>query len=265
MAAATGIERARRREAAIAWAIRVGTFVVFATLWELAVARVDNPVLATFTGTIRGFIDLAFVTGDLWAPFWTSNQAMVIGYALAIVTAIPVGLAAGRYKTLDRMSDPYLAIFLAVPVAPLIPVVIVALGLGLASRVLIVYFFVFVFLAINTRAGVRTIDQALPQMAKSFGANELETWRMVIMPGAFPAIFAGLRIGLGRAIAGMVIVELLLVASGIGRLLLESSGKLKGDRLHGLVLAVILEALIFLGVMRAIERRAMPWADDAAS
>lgn len=260
----TGPKRSARREAFISFMLRLGTFVLFAAFWQIAASRVDNPVLATFTEAVAGFVDLTIITRDVWEPLWISNQAMILGYVLGILTAIPLGLAAGRSKILDRMADPYVAIFLAVPIAPLIPVVIVALGLGLASRVLIVYFFVFVFVAVNTRAGVRQVDRTLPEMAKSFGANEREIWRMVIIPGSQPAIFAGLRIGLGRAIAGMVIVELLLVASGIGRILLQAAGRLQGGRLFGIVLVVVMESLILLSFMRLIEQRSASWAHDAS-
>jgi len=254
----------RRRERMNVWLARIVTFVIFALAWQWAASRADDPVLATFTETISGFIELAFVSGELWEPFWVSNQAMIIGYLAAVLTAIPLGLASGRSRTLDRMADPYVAIFLAVPIAPLIPVVIVALGIGLAARALIVFFFAFVFMSVNTRAGVKQVDHSLPEMAVSFGASETDVWRMVIVPGALPAIFAGLRIGLGRAIAGMVIVELLLVASGIGRLLLATAGRLQGDLLFGLVLAIVLESLLLLSLMRVLERRMTPWSHDAS-
>lgn len=254
----------RLNERAIAWLLRIATFIVFAGLWQIYGSQSENPMMASFTETVRGFWELTVVTGELWQPLLITNQAMVIGYLLAVVTAIPLGLAAGRSKTLDRMADPYVAIFNAVPIAPLIPVVIIALGLGLPSRVLIVYFFAFVFMAVNTRAGVRKVDRTLPEMATSFGANETEVWRLVVVPGALPSIFAGLRIGLGRAIAGMVIVELLLVASGIGRILLRTSGRLQGDLVFGIVMAIVLESLILLAAMRMLERKLTPWAHDAS-
>jgi NitT/TauT family transport system permease protein len=219
-------------------------------------------LIPTFTGMLAGFVDLLFVNGRIWEPLLISNQALVLGYLLSIVVAIPLGLAAGRAKVIDRILNPYVGIILAVPIAPLIPIVITALGLELASRVMIVFLFSFIYITVNTRAGVRTVDPGLIEMAKSFGANERQVWRRIIIPGAIPAIFAGLRIGLGRAIAGMVIVELLLVASGLGRLLLEFSGRLQADLVFATVLVVIVEALLLLSTMRLVEKRAAPWSHD---
>ncbi len=99
-------------------------------------------------------------------------------------------------------------------------------------------------------------------MAKSFGASEGQIWRRIVIPGAMPAIFAGMRIGLGRAITGMVMVELILVASGLGRLLLEFSGRMQSDLVFATVLAVIIEALALLAGMQALEKRITRWAPD---
>jgi NitT/TauT family transport system permease protein len=262
MVASVG-RRARRREARIAWGLRLLTFAVFAGFWQLAAGRMDNALIPTFAETVRGLYRL-FTDGQLWGPLLVSNQAMLLGFAIAVIVGIPWGLLAGRFRLLDRVSNPYVGILLAVPIAPLIPIVITALGLGLASRVLIVVLFSFIFIAVNTRAGVRNVDSSLTEMARSFGANERQTWWGIVLPSALPAIFAGLRIGLGRSIAGMVLVELLLVATGVGRLVLDFTGRLEADLLFATVTAVVLEALLLLSAMRMLERRIAPWARDTA-
>lgn len=245
-----------------AWSLRIWVFVLFALSWQLSAVFMKNMLIPTFTETIGGFIQLVFVSGRIWEPLYISNQALVLGYLLSVVVAIPLGLAAGRLRLVDRILNPYIGVLLAIPVAPLIPIAITALGLGLASRVAIVFLFTFIFITVNTRAGVRNVDQGLIEMAKSFGANEKQIWRRIVIPGAVPAIFAGLRIGLGRAVAGMVIVELLLVASGLGRLLLEFAGRLQADFVFATVLVVILEALLLLNVMAFAEKKVAPWAHD---
>jgi NitT/TauT family transport system permease protein len=249
-------------ETFIAWRLRLMVLLLIAGPWEFFAARMENMLIPTFSETILGFVTLVFIDGSLWKPFFISNQALVIGYLLSIIIAVPLGLAAGRFRLVDRIVSPYNGVLLAIPIAPLIPVVIIALGLGLASRVIIIVLFTFVFISVNTRTGVRSVESSLVDMAKSFGATERQIWRKVVLPGAMPAIFAGLRIGLGRAVAGMVIVELLLVATGIGRVLLQYSGRLQADFVFAVVLAVVLEAIILLSLMRRIEERVTPWAHD---
>jgi ABC-type nitrate/sulfonate/bicarbonate transport system permease component len=246
------------------WMLRILVFVLFALSWQVSAVFMKNMLIPTFTETISGFIQLVFVSGRIWQPLYISNQALVLGYILSVLIAIPLGLAAGRVRWIDKILNPYIGVFLAIPVAPLIPIAITALGLGLASRVAIVFLFTFVFIAVNTRAGVRNVDPGLIEMAKSFGANERQIWRRIVIPGAVPAIFAGLRIGLGRAVGGMVIVELLLVASGLGRLLLEFAGRLQAEFVFATVLVVIIEALLLLSAMRFAEQKVAPWAHDSS-
>ena len=242
-----------------AWALRLGVFSVFLAVWE-ALARASHSFLIpTFTETVGAILQLAFVNRRIWEPLLISNQALVLGYGLSVLIGVPLGLAAGRVEGLERAINPYAAILLALPVAPLIPIVIIALGLTLAARVAIVVLFTVIFIFVNARAGVRNVDPQLIEMAVSFGASERQIWRKVVLPGAMPALFAGLRIGLGRAIAGMVVVELILVASGVGRLLLEFTGRLESDYVFATVAIVVGEALLLLELMRRIELRVAPW------
>ena len=244
------------------WALRLAVFVAAVSVWEIFLSHSQNFLLPTFSHTAVALFHLFFQEPRFWEALYISNQALLVGYAAAVAIGVPLGLLAGRVRSMDRMLNPYVGVLLVMPVAPLIPIVIIALGLGLAARVFIVVLFAVVFITINTRAGVRGVEPALIEMAQSFGANEAQIWRRIIVPGALPAIFAGLRIGLGRAITGMVMVELLLVASGLGRLLLEFSGRMQSDLVFATVLAVIIEALILLSTMQAIERRVARWAPD---
>ncbi|MBI4492063.1 MAG: ABC transporter permease [Chloroflexi bacterium] len=264
MKAAAAARKSRREEAIAAWRLRIVVFALFVAVWELSARRMENLLIPTFTEMVGGFVRLVFVTGRVWEPLLISNQALVLGYLLSVVMGIPLGLAAGRSRWINRLMNPYIGLVLAVPVAPLIPILITALGLGLASRVVLVVLFAFIFITVNTRAGVRNVDPSLIEMAQSFGANEGQIWRKIVIPGAVPAIFAGLRIGLGRAIAGMVIVELLLVATGVGRLLLEFAGRLQADLVFATVFAIIVEAVVLVTAMQVVERKVAPWAHDVA-
>ena len=243
------------------WILRICVFVAALGLWDMFVRYSRNFLLPT-SNEMAGALFRLSLDSRFWEALLISNQALVLGYAVSVLIGIPLGLIAGRLPWMDRLLNPYVGVLLAMPVAPLIPIVVIAFGLGLSARVFIVVLFAFVFITVNTRAGVRNVDYTLIEMAKSFGASESQIWRRIVIPGALPAIFAGMRIGLGRSITGMVMVELLLVASGLGRLLLEFSGRMQSDLVFATVLAVIVEALALLTAMRAIERRMVAWAPD---
>ena len=244
-------------------AIRLLVLALFAGVWQWLAVRSDSLLIPTFTETVDGLFQLMFQDGDLWGPLWESNKAVVIGFPVAVVTAVPIGLAMARWTYFGRFMNPWAILLLALPIAPLTPLLILGFGIGMTSRVIVVVLFCWVFIALNTRAGVRGVDPSLIEMARAFDANERQVWRFILLRGAMPGIMAGLRIGLARAIAGMVVVELLMVPAGVGGLMLRFRGQFEAGLVFAVVLAVILESVLILFAMRALERRLVPWANAA--
>lgn len=239
--------------------VRIGTLFVFALVWEVGARWTDSILIPTFTEGMRALWEISFVTGELWPALARSNIALLVGYPVSVLISVPLGLAMARWKPVDRALGPITAVSLALPIAPLIPVVLVAMGLGLTPRVFIIVLFSWVFIVMNVRAGVRAVDKPLVEMAGAFGANEAQLWRRVLIPGAFPAIMTGLRTGLGRAFAGMIIVELIMLPVGIGAYMLDYRGFFEVDKLYALTIAVALEGIILALLMQALERRAQRW------
>jgi len=265
MAIATQRALARRPlralNADLLWGVLLplGVFAVVGVIWQFLASRSDSLILPTFLETLTGFYEITFVDGEIWGALLLSNQAFLIGYVLAVAIGVPLGLALARTPALDHVADPYLSMWIAMPTAPLIPIIIMAIGIGLWSRVAVVVVFALIYIVINTRAGVRSVDRSLVEMAKSFGASEQEIWRRILLPGSAPALLAGLRLGMARAIDGMIVAELLLVAVGIGNLLLRYRAQFQGGLMFATVLVVALEASILISMMRAVERRLTRW------
>ena len=246
--------RVWRGVAASAWFYRVLTLVIGAVAWEVAARSVESILIPTFTETVAAFISLG---GDprLWNALFISNQALVVGFAIALAIGIPLGLAIGRFPTLERITNVYLNILLVAPMAAIIPLLIMSVGLGFTSRVILIVLFAILVMVINSRTGVRQVDPKLIEMARSFGASEVLIWRKILLPGALPAIMSGIRISIGRAVEGMVIVELLMVSVGIGGLILTFRGRFEGEMLFAVIVYVIIEAFVLLAIARWLEAR----------
>ena len=225
-----------------------------AIVWQIGATAAESILLPTFTSTIWVFVDL-ITSGVVWEPLLRSNITMVIGFIVSAAIGVPLGLLMGRRLTLDRLAAPYVALLVVMPAAPLLPIIVMMIGFGLPAGVLVVVLFSLVYIVVNTRAGIRSIDPNLLEMAVSYGASEPDVWRYVLIPGALPAIGTGLRIGLGRAFAGMVLGELLLFASGIGLLILDYRGAFASDYLFAVVLVLLVEAVVIGFGMRWVERR----------
>jgi NitT/TauT family transport system permease protein len=97
-------------------------------------------------------------------------------------------------------------------------------------------------------------------MARSFGATERQVWTRVLLPGALPAIMTGIRLGVGRAVTGMVIVELLMVSTALGGLILEYRGLFKAPLLYGTIVIILMEALLLISMARWAEGKLTRWA-----
>jgi NitT/TauT family transport system permease protein len=246
------------------WGLRLGSLAAVAVVWEGLARYLDSMLLPTFFETVPALGEL-IISSELWQGIWISNQAMLIGFVASLVVGIPLGLLMGRMRTAEEVSDVYLNLVLAMPVAPLIPVIILALGLGLIPRALVVFIFTYVFVVVNTRVGLRNVDPGLIEMAHSFGATERQLWVRVLLPGALPAVMTGVRIGLGRAITGMVTVELLMIATGIGRLMLFFGDHFQAATLYGVVFVVVAEAVLLMEIAKRIEQRLIRWKTEVAT
>jgi len=249
----------RSRVGASPWTYRLLVLAVVGTIWEIYAVNLRSLLIPTFSDTLVGVVTLV---QDLatWDAFWKSNQSLLFGFSASLVVGILAGLAAARFRSIEGFLDPYLNILLVTPMAAIIPLLIMSLGIGLESRIVIVFVFALPVLIVNTRAGVRQVDAILVEMSTSFGASERQIWRKVLLPGALPAVMTGVRLGLGRAVTGMVVVELLFVAVGIGNLITTFRGSFDPDLLYGVVILVVFEALILISIVRAVERRIAPWA-----
>jgi ABC-type nitrate/sulfonate/bicarbonate transport system permease component len=253
-----------QRVAASPATYRLLTLALFAAAWEAYASQARSLLIPRFSETFFGLFTL-LTDRHFWEALLVSNQSLVLGFAIAVGLGIPLGLAMGRFRVAERAVDVYLNILLVTPMAALIPILLMSLGLTLASRVVLVVLFSIVMVIVNSRAGVRQVDPSLIEMARSFGASERQIWSRVLLPGSLPAVMTGVRIGLGRAVTGMVIVELLMIAVGIGGLILDYRGFFKADLLYGTVVIVVLEALALISLARWLERRVTPWARQSGA
>lgn len=237
-------------------------FAAFAIAWQAFASASGSLLIAPFIETLGAAVTLS-TDPRLWGAFAISLQAMVIGFAVALATGIPLGLALGRFRRAEAYTNVYLNILLVIPMSMLIPLLIMSLGIGLASRVTLVVIAATIVIVINCRAGMRQVDPAVVDMARSFGASELKLWRRILIPGSLPAIMTGVRLGLSRSVEAMVLVELLMVAVGLGNLLLIFRGQFDAASLYATVLYIVALGLVLITALRWIERRATPWARPA--
>jgi NitT/TauT family transport system permease protein len=226
--------------------------------WEL-IGRLSPPVLFAPASAAFLFLLRQTATWVLPAAVGHSLLTLATGFALATAVALPLGFAMGRVAWVHELLHPLLTGIYAIPPAAFIPFLIVWFGLFVQSRVAIVVIMCFFEMLVITAAGARAIDRRLLDVARSFAAPRRRVIGAVLIPASLPFLFTALRIGLVRAVAGVITAELLLSPANLGKLLLDSAGRFDTAGMLGVIATVAMIGLTAQQMLRWLERRVLRW------
>ncbi|WGD32255.1 ABC transporter permease [Ancylobacter sp. WKF20] len=234
--------------------------LLLALVWELAprlgwINAIFFPPLSQVLATLGDMIH----SGLLARHIGISLQRAAIGFGLAVVVAIPLGLLMGRYPLFEKISDFLVQTLRNTSQFALLPVFILVLGIGEASKVAITFYAAVFFLLINTIVGVKSVDPLHIKAARSMGTSDWDLFRKVILPSAVPSIVAGARLGVKSSLFSVIAAEMLAAQSGIGYLIQNSSLMLETDRMYaGILTLTVIGFLLNYGLV-AFEARATRW------
>ena len=201
-------------------------------------------------------------SGELWRHLSISLWRVLAGFAVGVLPAIGLGLLMGWFRSIYAFFDPVIAAIYPVPKIALLPLFLILFGLGETTKIVTVAVAVFFVVLITTVNGVRLIDPVLIEAAQSYGARGWRLFSKVILPATLPAIFTGLRLGLGVALLVIVGAEFVAANRGIGYLIWMSWSTLAVNKMYvGLVTIAIIGLLSTSGLER-LRRWLMPWAQD---
>lgn len=228
-------------------------------LWQIYAQVFGDPVFIPTVGEI--VIAFGELLGDpeFWASYATTLEPFLYGWFGALVVGVPFGLFMGRSKVLSGFSVPELTFLNALPISTLVPVVVILFGIDILARSTVVFLFAIVEVILTTASGVRYIDDDLFEMGRSFGLGRVKRFFRITLPGSTGGIAAAVRVGTGRAVVGMVVMELLLVSVGVGRLISRFKDSFNAPHLYAVVLSLAIFALAVQSVLRIAERRALEW------
>jgi taurine transport system permease protein len=200
-----------------------------------------------------------YMDSTLWQHLLASLQRIGIALALAVVTAIPLGIAIGRNRIARGILDPLIEFYRPIPPLAYLPLIVIWCGIGEFSKVLLIYLAIFAPIAIATATGVRTVDPARVRAAQCLGATRAQLVRHVILPSALPDILTGVRIGLGVGWSTLVAAELIAATSGLGFMVQSAAQFLVTDVVVlGILIIAVVAFALELG-LRALQRRLVPW------
>ena len=246
------------------YVLGIGFILFVLLLWEavphvLTLSRGMNLFFTTPSAVAVKLYEL-FATGTIWPALKFSATAFTIGLLASIVVALPLGVILGRSQTMNAVFDPFITAFNATPRLVFLPIFLVWFGIGMNTVVLIVFIGAVFPLLINTYAGVRNADRLLINVVKSFGANEWEINKLVILPNSMPFIVAGLRLAIGRAILGIVVAEFFGGSTeGVGVLMVDAAGKFQVDIVFAGLILFMSMSLIMTSCVKVLENRLTRW------
>ena len=201
-----------------------------------------------------GFGGSTLLEHALWSLY-----RVFAAFLLACLTAIPVGIAMGVSRVLRGVFDPPIEFYRPIPPLAYLPLIIIWFGIGDLGKVILIYLAVFAPLALNARAGVRSVSLEQIHAAYSLGATRLQVIRHVILPAALPEILTGMRIGIGFGWTTLVAAEMVAATAGLGFMVLNAAEFLRSDVVIMGIVVIGALAYLFDLLMRRLERALVPW------
>jgi NitT/TauT family transport system permease protein len=240
-------------------------FVVVLIIWEGAVRL--GLVKLSFMSSPSKVIEAAqteIQVGRIWGDIGVTLLEFTLGYFVAAVVGVAIGLAAGWFRRVNYLVDPWLAALYATPDIALVPLIVLVLGIGLPAKVFVVFLTSLFSVAINTLVGVQSTEARFLDVARCFGASQLRLFRSVVLPGSFPYILTGLRLASGRALVGVVLAELLSSNQGLGFVISQAGQMLNTGRLMLAILILGAFGVLLGEVLRHVEQRFEVWRPQRA-
>jgi taurine transport system permease protein len=213
-------------------------------------------VLKSFADAMKGDIQGG---KPLLEHFWWSLYRVFAAFVLAVVTAVPVGIAMGVSRIMRGIFDPPIEFYRPLPPLAYLPLIVIWFGIEETAKVILIYLACFAPLAMAARAGVRSVAIEQINAAYSMGASKWQVIWHVIIPAAMPEILTGMRIAIGFGWTTLVAAEMVAATAGLGQMVLNASNFLRTDVVIMGIVVIGVVAYLFDLLMRWVEVKAVPW------
>jgi NitT/TauT family transport system permease protein len=256
--AARAASARRLRRMVLNLAIRLVSLAAFLVLWEIVGSGIDPVLFTTPTAVSKAAVEMIW-SGELWTYLRPSLQVLAIGFALAVVFGVAIGVLLARYWVLDVALSVYITFLYSIPSVALVPLIVLWAGFDTGAKVIILFLFAFFPMAINTYQGVKSVDPKLIEVGRAFRCSERQLWANIVLPAALPFIVSGLRLALGRGLIGMVLADLYTAISGIGYLIVRTASTYQVNKMFVPIVTLGLLGVTLTALLRLAEKYVAPW------
>ncbi|TIM40122.1 MAG: ABC transporter permease [Mesorhizobium sp.] len=241
---------------------RYGILIAFLAIWQVSSsAGWVNAAVLPPVDTIVSALWNGLAGGTLLGDIAISLQRAGLAFAAAVAVAIPLGLFMGQVRAVETALDPILQVFRQTSALALYPVFILLLGLGEASKVFVIFWATLFPLLLNTISGVKQVDPKLLEMARVYGATRLTAFRRVVLPGAVPSIFVGLRLSATTALLLLIASEMIGANKGIGFQVMNAQYNFQIPLMFAAIVILAGLGLIANQALVSLQRRLCRWSN----
>lgn len=257
-------DRLRERIVSTDYLLAIISVIGGLAFWQaVGMGIVEVPIsIAPPTDVAIEWWDL-LLSGELLTAWIDSLKHMFLGYIIAAGIAIPLGFLMARSQIVEWAVNPFIDALYSTPPIAYIPLIIVWFGLHFKARVFMVFAMCFFEMLINTHEGIDSIEESYLDVGRSFDASWFQLQRNVLFPASLPYVFAGLRLGAGRAVRGMIVAELFLALVNLGALLEEAGRTYQTDLQLAVIVTITLTGVAFQQLVVFVEHRTIPWHFDS--
>ncbi|HXF33933.1 MAG TPA: ABC transporter permease [Candidatus Acidoferrales bacterium] len=245
--------------------VLVGTasVIAFLALWQVVGSTnfVRSDLISYPSEVVATLIKMSS-TGELGSNALVSLDEFVMGFVPAVIAGVAAGIVLALVRRLRLLLDPLLVAIYQAPIIAFIPILVVWFGVGTTSKIVMVFISAFFPVMINTMTGVAQVAEPWTRAVRSFGASTLQVVSKAILPGSLPAIMAGMRLGVGRAVVVLIAGEMYVSVMGIGRLVQVYSSAARASEIVVLVVVISGFGFACVSLLRWLENKIGPWRQE---
>lgn len=238
--------------------LSVVSVIGFGIVWQLVGLMDVSPVLPRLDRVLAAVVDL-FGQARFHSALRSTALTLLVAFPPTVVVGIASGVLMGVAKPAEWALSPYMNLGLSLPIVSTIPVILLVFGLTRTSTAVVVVLYTLPVIAVNTMAGVQSVDSQVREMATSFGVRGHLMLRRVVLPSASQLVLAGVRISAGRAIKGVIIAEQVIGVIGVGGLVQRLGGAFAVEQLYAVILLIGAVGVGSVALIGRAERAATRW------
>ncbi|MBI4319441.1 MAG: ABC transporter permease [Chloroflexi bacterium] len=232
-------------------------------LWEgVVIAGIVDPFFLPPPHAVAASLFKLLLSGALLADAGWSLTRLFVGYSLAVISGVTLGILMGWFKSLDDFFDPLVEAVRPISPIALIPLAILWFGIGNEQKVFIIWIATFFPILINTYFGVKATPKVLIRAARTLGARERHMLWKVVIPSALPYIFSALRISMAIGFIVIIASEMVAAKNGLGYMIIDAERVYKTDVMFAGILTISTLGLIFDRILRHVRSSLLPWYQE---